>query len=271
MSKLFILLLSIVCFSIQTSAQFTNFPIKFSAVTKEKLKGAVHTVLTIEQRLEEVFSTVVEVYDLNGRLIERTSSNAGRDPHQGVMVRIASKTFYIYDSSGKLIKTKILDEAGRYWRYENYKYDDQNRLIEMRFYDIKGKEQGYEKFTYFPEKREVMAEWDYHYNKRNSKPTTVLLSYNEKEQWAHRKVLNAVSNDLVTFEYDADGNFIKETDCCKFKYSHTYGYKFDKQGNWIEQQNTLIELDENGKEKINPEWMRKYRIITYYSENEVNP
>lgn len=267
MSKFSSLLLLIIALSVQNSAQLINFP----NVLNTKIKGPVHTVLTIEQRLEEVFNTVVEVYDLKGKLIERSSSNASLSPHSSVMVRISSKHFYTYDADGKLIKMKIFSEQGRYWSYENYKYDEQNRLIEVRFYEVKGKELGYKKYTYFPEKKEVLVEWDNHYGKRRSKPLKVLLSYNEKEQWTKRVELEPISNDVETFEYDSNGSLVKEVNCCKFKVSHIYSYQFDKQGNWIEQQNTSVEIDENGKEKTNPEWMRKYRVITYYSENEANP
>jgi hypothetical protein len=50
-----------------------------------------------------------------------------------------------------------------------------------------------------------------------------------------------------------------------------YSYKFDKQGNWIERENTYVQLGSNGKDEVTPGWMNAYRVITYYSDNETKP
>jgi YD repeat-containing protein len=273
MNKYCFLLFLIVAFSIQASAQTTDFPIGFSGVPRPKLKGAVHTLLTIEQRGEKVFSTVVETYDLNGKLIESISSNAGIEFHSGTMVRLGGKTFYTYDASGRLIKERTFTTEGRYTGYETYIYDSQNRLIETRLYDVADKETGKRTYTYFPEKREVLATWNFYYEGRTPPPSKNLLSYNEKEQWTKRTEFesNGTPSRFITFEYDAQGNFVKETHCCKYNYTHRYNYKFDKQGNWIERQNTYSYLDDKGEEKVDPNWMHTYRVITYYSDNETKP
>ena len=104
MSRLLVLLLVVGISSASALAQFTDFPAGIDGVPQAKLKGPVHTVLTIEQRGEHVFSTVVEVYDPKGRLIESMSSNAGIEIHSGTMVRLGGKTIYAYDSQGRLDK-----------------------------------------------------------------------------------------------------------------------------------------------------------------------
>jgi len=275
MSRFSFLFFLILAFSIQATAQWMDFPTGFSGKPQTKLKGAVHTVLTIEQRGEYVFSTVAEVYDLKGRLIETMNSNANIETHSGSLFRLGGKTVYSYDTSGKLTKEKNFTPEGEYTGYETYIYDVKNRLIENVLYNREGKETGKRTYTYFPEKREVIATWDFY---RDGKPTMPppnknLLSYNEKEQWTKRTEFDSKdkADRFITFEYDAQGNFMSEAVCCEYNYSHRYSYKFDKQGNWIERQDTSVQLNKDGKEELNPEWMRKYRVITYYSDYETKP
>ena len=96
-----------------------------------------------------------------------------------------------------------------------------------------------------------------------------LLSYNEKGQWTKRTEFDSGGKPgrVVTFDYDEDGNFVKASMCCGYTYAHSFKYQFDSHGNWIEQQNIYMQP---GQEP-DPEWMRKYRIITYYSDGEPKP
>ena len=128
MSRLLVLLLVVGISSVSALAQFTDFPTGIDGVPQAKLKGPVHTVLTIEQRGEHVFSTVVEVYDPKGRLIESMNSNAGIEIHSGTMVRLGGKTIYAYDSQARLDKEFSFTPEGEYTGYEVYLYDSQNRL-----------------------------------------------------------------------------------------------------------------------------------------------
>lgn len=251
-----------------------SFPTGFSGEPQSKLKGKVHTVLTIEQRGEYVFSTVVEVYDLKGRLIETMNSNANIEVHSGSLVRLGGKTVYIYDANDKLVKEKNFTPEGEYTGYETYIYDAKNRLVKNILYNREGKETGERTYTYFPEKLEVIATWNFYYDgRRDLPPMKNLLSYNEKEQWTKRTEYerNEKPSDFITFEYDKDGNFIKQTKCCEYNYGHRYTYKFDKQGNWIEREDTYFQFGNNGKEELTPGWMNKYRVITYYSDYETKP
>jgi len=269
MSRLLVLLLVVGISSVSALAQFTDFPTGIDGVPQAKLKGPVHIVLTIEQRGEHVFSTVVEVYDPKGRLIESMSSNAGIEIHSGTMVRLGGKTIYAYDSQGRLDKELSFTPEGEYTGYEVYLYDSQNRLTGTTIYDAAGKETGKRTYTSFPDKREVVATWNFYYDGRIPPPMKNLLSYNEKGQWTKRTEFgrNDKPDGVVTFDYDGNGNFIKASNCCKYTYSHSYTYKFDNQGNWIEQQNTYSQPNK----EPDREWMRKYRVITYYSDSKSNP
>jgi len=247
-------------------SQTTDFPIGFSGVPQAKLKGPVRSVLTIEQRGEDVFSTVVETYDQKGKLIETFSSNAGIEIHSGTMVRLGGKTTYTYDSQERLVKAINFTIEGEYTGYEIYLYDPQNRLIGTTIHDEAGKETGKRTYSYFPEKREVVATWNFYYEGRIPPPEKNLLSYNETGQWTKRTEFasSGKPDAFITFEYDSNGNFIKATKCCEYDYSHSFSYKFDNHGNWIEQQNIYTQPGA----KPDPEWMRKYRVITYYTDSE---
>ena len=249
---------------------FTDFPSGASGVPLAKLKGAVHTVLTIEQRGEKVFGTTVEIYDKRDKLIETMGSNAGFEIHSGKLIRLGGKTIYFYDNDGKLFNEMNYSPEGRLTGYENYFYDEKNRLKETLIYDSKGEETGKRTFTYFPEKREVIATWNFYYNgNKNVSPMKNLLLYNEKMQWTKRTEYLSWTSE-ISFEYDKDGNFVKEVQCCKYNYKHQYTYKFDKQGNWIERENTYIQKGKDGKDEISPGWMNEFRVITYYSEQEID-
>ena len=262
MRKGIFLLVLFIAFSINASAQFADFPAGYSAIPKIKLKGIVHTVLTIEQRSEYVFETYVEVYDKNGRLIEGLRSNANIEEHSNELFRSGGKSIYIYDSSDKLVKEKYFEPDGEYTGYLTYIYDSKNFLVEEVRFDAKGKETSWKTtYTYFPEKREVEVKWS---------TTKILLSYNEKNQWTKRTEYDSSSKSdrYISFDYDAQGNFIKNS---KGNYWWNYSYKYDKQDNWIERRADYVELGKDGKEEVSSDWMRTYRVITYYSDNEIKP
>jgi hypothetical protein len=268
-SLLFIVALA----SVGSSAQISDFPIGISGIPRDKLKGPVHTVLTIEQREEWVYSTTVDTYDSSGRLLETLSSNANIEVHSRTLVRLGGKTIYIHDTQGKLAKRKNFSPEGRYTGYETYIYDSQNRLIETRLYNPSDKETGKRTYTYFPERHEVLATWNFYYDGRIPRPNKNLLTYDEKNQWIKRAEFDVNGNPgaLITFAYDADGHFISETTCCDYKFAHRYTYEYDSFGNWIERRNTYVQPNPDGTEKLDPEWMRTYRVITYFSDRETTP
>lgn len=233
MNKLGVLFFFILTFSLHTPAQFTDFPNGTNEIPKSKLKGVVHTVLTTTYHGERAFTNKVEVYDLKGRLIEMMVSDLREEHHSGSLVNLGGKNVYIYDESGKRIKEKHFTLQGRYTRYKTYIYDAENRLIAITSYDTADKETGKTTYVYFPERREVEVSWNYHnyYIDENIPPPHKnILSYNEKAQWTKRIEFGSGNKPerTITFEYDKDGNFIKETACCESNYSHGYSYTFDR-------------------------------------------
>jgi YD repeat-containing protein len=272
MRKFGFLLFLIIALTVQATAQLIYFPTGVIEKPKTKLKGAVHTVLTIEQRGEYVFSTVVEVYDLKGRLTETMNSNANIEIHSGNLVRLGDKTIYAFDASGKLVKANEFTPEGQFTGYETFTFDAKNRLTENILFNRDNKERGRRVYAYFPERREIVATVSYDYGGRIT-PFKVLFSYDEKEQLTKRVHYESDGSEsnVTTFEYDANGNITKETPRGTFNSPHLYSYKLDKQGNWIERQDTQVQLNKSGKEELDPDWMRTYRVITYYSDNETKP
>lgn len=247
-----------------------DFPTGFSGRPQSKLKGRVRTVLTIEQRDEKVFSTVVEVYDAQGRLTETLSSNAGIEVHSGTMVRLGAKSTYAYDAAGRLLRQNNFSPEGRYTGFETYTYDAQGRLTGSTMYNRDGKETGQQTYTYSAKRREVVATWNFYYDGRVGKPSKNLLFYDEAGRWTKRMNYDPSGREdgYVTFEYDARGNFVKDVHCCKYNYSHSYEYEFDREGNWIERRDTQSQPGANGGTDSTPGWMHTYRIITYYSDHQ---
>lgn len=271
MVKYILLFLLVSVFSLKGLAQIIEYPWRPLSVPSAKLKGAVHTVLTIEQRGDRVFGTTVEVYDLKSKLIERMSSNAGIEIHSGLLFRGGGKSIFSYDASGKLIKKKYFEPAGNLFSYTSYIYDSKNRLIAEIEYDTKHKIRNKTSYAHFPEKRAVEITWQVDDQGSLNEGVKTLVFYNDKGQFIKRTELTSKVRDSVSFEYDEKGNFIKEVYCCEFNYSHRYSYEFDKQGNWVERENTSVQLDENGKEELTPGWMNEFRVITYYSDSKANP
>ncbi len=185
MRKFGFLLFLIIALTVQATAQLIYFPTGVIKKPKTKLKGAVHTVLTIEQRGEYVFSTVVEVYDLKGRLTETMNSNANIEIHSGNLVRLGDKTIYAFDASGKLVKANEFTPEGQFTGYETFTFDAKNRLTENILFNRDNKERGRRVYAYFPERREIVATVSYDYGGRIT-PFKVLFSYDEKEQLTKR-------------------------------------------------------------------------------------
>lgn len=269
MKSLFLVPTFLALVAISASAQFGDYPAGYDNKPKDLLKGPVHTVLTIEQRDEHVFSTTVEVYDDKGRFGETLSSNANIEVHSGKLYRLGGKSIYLYDGSGKLSKVNRFNPQGEASGYELYKYDNKGRLIESNIFNSEGKDVGYKKYLFSSDKREVEAVWSFYEPGGKSSVNKSVLAYDDKGRWISR-TMNLGDKEPVTFDYDADGNFVKETNCCKYNFWHTYTYKFDKYGNWIEREDTYFQKGKDGGDEARPGWMNVYRIITYYPEQKTN-
>jgi hypothetical protein len=238
-------------------APFIDFPAGYSGTPKVPLKGPVRTVLTTEQRDEHVFSTTAEVYDEKGRIVESLSTNANIEVHSQKLVRLGNKMTYIYSATGELTRVNNFFPDGTLSGYDMYKYDDKRRLIEIAISNKDGKTSGWHRYSYHTDKKEVEVSWLFVYpdSANAGSPTRSILKYDEKGRWTSRLFLG----DTTSFEYDKDGNFVKEA---KKTYGHTYKYEFDKYGNWIARVRTYFE---EGRPDM-PNDMNEYRIITYYPE-----
>lgn len=258
-----------VAFQDQPTIQMQDFPVPFAGKSATKLIGPVHTVLTIQQRGDKVFGTTVEVYDLNGKQIERLSNHAGIEIHSGSMFRMGGKSTFAYDPKGNLIKENHFTAEGQPASYENYLYDSENRVIEKILFSLNGKEFERKSYKYFPQKFELEMTRKVDYDKGAKPPGKYLIGFNQKGQatrWIDYDSNGALSKDYISFEYDSNGNVAKEEHCCKYNYSYSYSYKLDKHGNWIEQQTTYAQPDDTNR--TNPDWMYTYRIITYYTDSQ---
>jgi len=272
MNKATLLLISLIIFSNPAANAGGDWPVPFDGRSLAKLKGPVHTVLTIKQRGEKVFGTSVEVYDLKGRLMESLSSNASIEIHSGTMVRLGGKSTYSYDATGNLLRENHFSPEGQPSSYETYAYDSQNRQIENITYSLNGKEFERISYKYFSERLELEMTRKIDYGDGNKHSARYLIKLNEKAQgtrWAEYDLKGSLSPEYISFEYDDEGNVKKEEHCCRYKYAHRFSYKFDRYGNWVEQQNTYLEP--GNEEKTNPDWMYQYRIITYYSDTQQKP
>jgi hypothetical protein len=178
MKKLYFLFSLIIAFSIHAPAQRIDTPQLCCRISDSKPKGAVHTILTIEQNGEEVLHTWVEVFDKSGQLVEQIVSGAGIDIHSGRISSGGHKSFFNYDTTGRLISEKHFWLEGNFAGHKIYSYDEKNRLIKVIEYDSKGEISYSRSYKYFPEKREILEMLITNYKGR-SRPYKTLLSYNE--------------------------------------------------------------------------------------------
>jgi YD repeat-containing protein len=232
---------------------FLDFPSGAHSIPTEALKGPVHAVLTIEQRDDYVFDTEVVVYDKKGRVSERLS---GEKFSQG-------KATYKYNSRGQLSRVDAFEPDGEFSGYTSYTYDNKGRLVEEGFYDekAKGNRTFWTKYSYSSTKKEVEVTWASAFS---SLLMRAVLAYDDKGRWISRTMFLGV-DDLVKFEYDNDGDFVKEA---HDEYGHTFRYKYDTHGNWVERIRDYYQLGDD-KSHDRDDDMHYYRIITYYSDGKV--
>lgn len=276
MKRLSLIIIFALLMMLKTNGQEINFPTEitgYNAKSPSKLLGQVKTILTVSYKGEEVFNSTVETYDLQRRKQEFISQNANIEIHSGKMVSQINKEIFIYDSkSGKLLKILSYDVDGEPIWKRVFNYDTKGRLTERIGYSSNNEISSKQSFVYYPEKMEVEETYTTYYKHPDSISSTTrkkLLAYNEKGQWTKRISFdrNGKQEDITSFEYDDKGNLIKEISCCKYNFFHTYEYKFDKQGNWIEKVESYSQKDENGN-PVARESMRVYRVITYYTDTK---
>jgi hypothetical protein len=238
------------------------------------LIGHVRAVLTVEKRDEggfvRTFSTTTDTFNPKGAAIEKLSHHADIEIHSGKLVRLDYTDIYAYDSAGKLFQVVTYDPDGSYRQKIRFIYDAKGRLFEEIAYGQGDTMFSKSIYTYDVEKRSTTMMLTTYYEGRVIPPSKSVFTYNAKGQWIKRMVYDSKGaiTDNTAFDYDEKGNLVKETrydEKGAYSYAHTFSYKFDSHGNWIERQMTYTQLGENGK-AISQSDMVTYRVITYYEE-----
>lgn len=232
---------------------------------KDKVVGAVRTVLAVEKRDVSPFDTTAETYSPEGRKVESLVHSSDREIHSGQIVRLDTKVKYLYDREGKLIREvgSGLDHPNREYDMVVYVYDRNGRLSEET---VRHGDKPFIKtlFTYDTEKRTVTALTTTYVEGRVVGPEKAVLVYNDKGRWIKRSIFRSDGslNAIAEFSYDERGSLSKETrygDNGKYSYASIFTHKYDTRGNWFERH----EMNFESEAKKTPDWMVVYRVITY--------
>jgi hypothetical protein len=238
---------------------------------KETVVGSVRTILFVEKREETPFGTVVETY-AQGRRVESLAHSSSREVHSGQIVRLDSKTVYIFDGKGRPIKEVrySLEKPGESWDAVKYRYSDDGRLVEEAVFS--GNTPFLKTiFSYDLTKRTVVSLATSYYNGRAIPPFKAVLVYDEKGRWIKKSMFRAdgSADGIAEFSYNEKGNLAKETrfgDDGAYSYAHMFSYKYDSKDNWIERLDTYTQIDQVTSKPTSEPWMMMYRVISYFEE-----
>lgn len=238
---------------------------------KESVVGPVRTLLFVEKREEEPFDTVVETYTA-GKRLESIAHSSRREVHSGQIVRLDSKTVYIYDAKGRLIREVrySLEKPGESSDVVKYQYSDEGRLIEELV--LHGDKPFLRTaFSYDPAKKTITALTTSYVDGRVLPPFKAVLVYNDKQQWVMKSMFRASGSPdgIAEFSYNDKGYLSKETrydDNGSYLFAHMFSYKYDSKGNWFERLDTYTQIDDKSGQPATQPWMMMYRVITYFDE-----
>jgi hypothetical protein len=184
-------------------------------------------------------------------MIESLSHSSSREIHSGEIVRLDSKTLYIYDSDGEILKevSCSLENPGHCRDSVTFVYDQNGRLREQTILND-GAPFLKIVFSYEPEKRTVTALTTTYVEGRVIPPFRAVLIYNEQGQWIRKSMFRADGSPdgIAEFAYDDRENLAKETrydDDGKYSFAHLFSYKYDKKGNWFERLDTYTQLEKD--------------------------
>ncbi len=232
---------------------------------QSRLKGRVRSILTVEVSDEGGYvktrSTIANTYDVRGAAVDSSWNDAEIEFHSRALGRVGYSSVYFYDQKGRLSLIREYTPEGSLAYRRVLSYDEQGRPNHWSHYDGERKLIATELYVYDAKERTTTVSRD--------RSKTVFF-YNEKGRWTKRVVYlsDGSIEDNTTFEHDANGNVIKETEYDKrgvYLYANVFTYKFDKFGNWIEKQITYTEPADNQAPKAR---RVVYRVITYFTGNE---
>lgn len=209
------------------------------------------------------------IYDSQGRLIESLGKHSK-------FVYLPDRQTYKYDIQGNLIEVNGYNSSGELVNANEYVYDEKNRKIQWT------------SMSYHPEENSKPHRWTYAYDEQGRSKEVRAFS-NEGGGFKptdslgtpHRKLYIYRENDkpeiillfkvdgsfagLESRKYDRRGNEVEEIEYNErglIKKRTKYRYRFDRFGNWI-QQNTYEWAEENGKAAYQLSEM-SYQIVRYF-------
>lgn len=235
------------------------------------LRGLVRSVLTVEKRdvggYVQTFRTATDAYDKNGAAIESLSHNADIEIHSQKIVALDHSSVYIYDSKGKLEKIVHHDPDGSDRGRIEYRYDSEGRLIERKTY-VGAKELFHKGSITYPAKLKSLEKTESYHEGRVIPGYQLLSTFSKQGQLIERLTLkhDGSPDHKIIYTYDDRGNLKKEAHYNEknvHSWAHSYSYKFDNRGNWIERKDMYSQPDREAKPD-DTAWMMTYRVITYY-------
>ena len=253
-------ILTIILFLVfSVNAQNIDIPISlhgYSSKPEFRLVGNVNAVITTSYRNGILLGDIiVERFDSKQRKAEKMSVDIGKTVESENIVNLSYKQYFTYnETSEKLIEIRSFTSEGIPTAKVKFVYSNKGELTDKDEYSLDA------------ERKEVtIISTDYYDDRVLTDKYT--LQYNDKNQWIKRTTYNKddTIKNSVTFEYDKQGLLAKKINCCEYNFYHTYEYKFDKKGNWIEQIETYYQENE-ARKWIGLESMRTYRTITYNNE-----
>lgn len=208
---------------------------------------------TKSYRYDKVLQSMIKkIYDRKGNEVERISFNSDGS--------LKEKRVYKYDNNDNWTELLIYDQDGNLEREATkiYNYDQFGNLIQELA--LSAKDSFDVKYTIYKyDEKQNLIEKD-EYRQDSSIHGNYFYKYNQSgtliEEYENYYYSNGKLQEKHSYTYDLKGNIIE----WKWHYSSTdygknvYKFKFDKQGNWVEE----IEF-ENGEAEIKSE-----RKIIYY-------